>query len=387
MNNKASTPGPLAGVRVIDLSGVVVGPVATLLMGEQGAEIIKVEPPGGDLMRKLGGRGIEPAMAPKFLHLNRNKKSIQLDLKKADDKAILLNLIEGADVLVSNMRPRALDKLGLSWSDLSLRNPRLVHCTITGFATGGPYEGTPAYDTIIQGAAGVAACTNAAHGEPLFAPFVLADHVVGLIAAQAVTAALFARSISGRGQAVEVPMFENMAAFVLCEHLGQRTFGEGGAFGDPRILNPDARPLKTQDGYICVSANTDVQARGFFSAIGRPELADDARFISVEARLENVNAYFEVRAQAVQRRTTSEWLALFAAHDVPAMQVNLFEDLIADPQLIASGTLVTEPGRAPMLGVRHANRYSHSGVPDAVFAPRLDQHGEEIRAALKGKGG
>lgn len=385
MSDPLESAGPLAGVRVIDLSGVVVGPMATLVLSEQGAEVIKIEPPSGDLMRKLGGKARAPGMSPKFMHFNRNKQSIQLDLKNEADKAVALGLIKTADVLVSNMRPRALKSLGLDWDVLKPLNPRLVHCTITGFATGGPYEGAPAYDTIIQGISGVAACTNAVQGTPLFAPFVLADHVVGIVAAQAITAALFARTSSGLGQAVEVPMFENMAAFVLSEHLGQRTFGPDGAFGDPRILNADARPLRTKDGYICVSANTDQQAQSFFAAIDRPGLAEDPRFASVEARLENVQAYFTLRTAAMRERTTAEWLSRFAEHDVPAMRANMFEDLVSDPQLRASGTLV-ETAEDGALSLRHANRFSHSGVPESTPAPQLNEHGVAIRASLSAKG-
>lgn len=382
MSTDQSSRGPLAGVRVVDLSGVVVGPMATLVLAEQGAEVIKIEPPSGDLMRKLGGKPKTPGMSPKFMHFNRNKKSLQLDLKNEADKALVLELIGTADVLVSNMRPRALKALGLDWDSLAPANPRLIHCIITGFATGGPYDGAPAYDTIIQGLSGVAACTNAVQGTPLFAPFVLADHVVGIVAAQAITAALFARASTGAGQAVEVPMFENMAHFVLVEHLGQRTFSADGAFGDVRILNADARPLQTKDGFICVSANTDAQARGFFAAIGKPELANDPRFASVEARLANVGDYFALRASTVLERSTAEWLALFSQHDVPAMQVNMFEDLVADPQLRSSGTLVEE---GETLSLRHANRFSASGLPESEPAPSFDQHGAALRATLASK--
>lgn len=371
--------GPLAGVRVVDLTSVVVGPAATLLLAEQGADVIKVEAPGGDLMRKLGGAAVEQGMSPKFLHFNRNKRSVELNLKETRDRDVLMGLIAEADVFISNMRPRALGSLGVDAETLRALNGQLIHCTITGFKSGGPYEGAPAYDTIIQGLSGVAACHDAVFGEPRFAPFVLTDHIVGFLAAQAVTAALFARSRAGKGEAIEVPMFENMAAFVLAEHLGQRTFATDGAFGDQRIFDPNARPLATLDGHICVSPNTDQQARGFFAAIGRPELGDDPRFNSVSARLRNVQAYFELRAAEVAKRTTDEWLDLFARHDVPAMRVNSPEDLISDPQLLASGVLVHEADGT--LGLRHANSYSESGVARPRPAPRFDEHGVAIRGA------
>jgi crotonobetainyl-CoA:carnitine CoA-transferase CaiB-like acyl-CoA transferase len=380
--------GPLRGLRVLDATGVIVGPTATLLLAEQGADVIKVEPPGGDMMRKLGGRAPAnaPGMSPKFLHFNRNKRSIVLDLKTAAGQAVMHRLAATSDVFISNMRARALVSLGLDAASMAALNPRLVHCTISGFASGGPYDGAPAYDTIIQGLSGVADCFRRAMGEPRFAPFVLTDHIVGIMAAQAICAALIGRGPGGPGQAIEVPMFENAAAFVLSEHLGQRTYGPSGAFGDPRIMTPDARPLPTLDGYICVSANTDAQARGFFDAIERPDLKDDARFGSVTARLENVADYFRLRAEAMMARTTDEWLPLLRRHDVPAMRCNTLDSLLDDPQLRGSGTLVeeasTEYGEEPMLGLRHANRYSRSGTAPPRLAPKLDEHAEEILREL-----
>lgn len=376
--------GPLAGIRVLDCTGVIVGPTATLILAEQGAEVVKVEPPEGDLMRRLGGRAPAgaPGMSPKFMHFNRNKRSIVLDLKSPAGREVMGRLARRSDVFVSNMRPRALAALGLTWERLSAVNPRLVHCTISGFATGGPYDGAPAYDTIIQGLSGVAACHAAVLGEPRFSPFVLTDHIVGIVAAQAICAALVARAASGQGQAIEVPMFENAAAFVLAEHLGQRTFEPEGAMGDPRIFNPDARPMRTRDGWICVSANTDAQARGFFAAIGRPELAEDPRFRDVAARLAHVREYFALRAEALATRTTAEWVEILRRHDVPAMPYNTLESLLEDPQLNASGTLTREEGEGTMLGLRHANRFSGSGLPPSRLAPRLGQDAEAILAEL-----
>ncbi|WP_439598271.1 CaiB/BaiF CoA transferase family protein [Falsiroseomonas sp.] len=376
--------GPLAGIRVLDCTGVIVGPTSTLLLAEQGADVIKVEPPEGDLMRKLGGKAPPgaPGMSPKFMHFNRNKRSIVLDLKSAEGQEVIQRLARTSDVFVSNMRPRALDSLGLTWPRLAALNPLLVHCTIAGFATGGPYDGAPAYDTIIQGLSGVAACLAQVLGEPRFAPFVLTDHIVGIIAAQAICAALVARATSGAGQAIEVPMFENAATFVLSEHLGQRTYDPEGSFGDPRIMTPDARPMRTQDGYICVSANTDPQARGFFTAIGRPELMEDPRFRNVSARLANVADYFALRAEVLQHRTTAEWVELLRRHDVPAMPYHTLETLLEDPQLRGSGTLTQEEGEEHMLGLRHANRFSESGLPASRPAPRQGAQTAEILSEL-----
>ncbi|NVO16164.1 MAG: CoA transferase [Rhodoplanes sp.] len=386
--------GPLAGIRVIDTTGVVVGPVATLILAEQGADVIKIEPPEGDLMRRLGGHVRQPGMSPKFLHFNRNKRSIVLDLKSPEGRDVIGRLAATADVFVSNMRLRALQSLGLTFEALSAENPRLVHCTIAGFASGGPYAGAPAYDTIIQGLSGVAACHAEVLGEPRFSPFVLTDHLVGIIAAQAICAALLGRQRTGVGEAIEVPMFENAAAFVLSEHLDQRTFEPGGHMGDPRIMTPDARPLKTRDGYICISANTDQQTRGFFDAIGRPELKDDPRFTTVTGRLTNVRDFFALRAEAMAERTTDAWVEILRRHDVPAMPYHTLQSLLDDPQLRGSGVLTDEmqnqengngnanPQEDTMLGLRHPNRYSGTGLPASRLAPRFGQHGDEILAEL-----
>ncbi|MFL9828270.1 CaiB/BaiF CoA transferase family protein [Rhodoplanes sp. SY1] len=380
--------GPLAGIRVLDTTGVVVGPVATLMLAEQGADVIKIEPPEGDLMRRLGGRPRKPGMSPKFLHFNRNKRSIVLDLKSDEGREVMARLVATADVFVSNMRPRALQSLGLTFAAMAAINPRIVHCTISGFATGGPYAGVPAYDTIIQGLSGVAACHAEVLGEPRFAPFVLTDHLVGIVAAQAICAALLGRQRTGVGEAIEVPMFENAAAFVLSEHLDQRTFDPDGHMGDPRIMNPDARPLQTRDGYICVSANTDAQMRAFFDAIGRPELKDDPRFASVASRVVHVRAYFAIRAEAMRERTTAEWVEILRRHDVPAMPYHTLQSLLDDPQLRGSGVLTDEiqnnenGQEESMLGLRHPNRYSNTGVPASRLAPRFGEHGEEILAEL-----
>ena len=237
--------GSLSGVKVLDLTAVVVGPSCTLTLAEQGAEVIKLESPEGDLLRKLGGPAPSPDMSPKFIHFNRGKRSIAVDLKTAEGMAVLARLAEQADVLVTNMRGGALKRLGITWEALRPRNPRLVFCVIAGFGSRGRHHDSPAYDTIIQGMSGFAAALGRVTGEPRYAPFVLCDHITGIIASQAITAALFARERSGEGQAIEVPMYESMAHFVLTEHMFKRTFDPEGATGDPRVMNPDAKPIPT----------------------------------------------------------------------------------------------------------------------------------------------
>jgi crotonobetainyl-CoA:carnitine CoA-transferase CaiB-like acyl-CoA transferase len=375
------TAGPLAGIRVLDLTSVVVGPTATLTLAQQGADVIKLEAPEGDLLRALGGKGRSPGMSPKFLHFNRGKRSICLDLRNPAGRAAVLRLAAASDVLVSNIRPQAQARLGLDHAALSRACPRLVHCSIVGFGAGGPYGGKPAYDTIIQGASGMAGAMARPFGEPRFMPFVIADHITGFIAAQAITAALLARERTGRGQAIEVPMLENMASFVLTEHMGQRTFEDDGAMGDPRIMDPHGRPIATADGWICVSANTDAQVRGFFAAIGRPELVDDPRFASVAARLVHVRDYFGLRAEALREKPTAHWLKVLAEHDVPALQVNMIEDVMDDAHIAAVGLVerVEHPTEGSVRALRAATRFS-DGMPRLTEIGRLGSQGPAILA-------
>ena len=380
------TRGPLAGVKVLDLTAVVVGPSCTLTLAEQGAEVVKLESPEGDLLRKLGGPAPSPDMSPKFIHFNRGKRSIAVDLKTAEGMAVLARLAEQADVLVTNMRGGALKRLGITWDALRPRNPRLVFCVIAGFGSRGRHHDSPAYDTIIQGMSGFAAALGRVTGEPRYAPFVLCDHITGIVASQAITAALFARERSGPGegggQAIEVPMYESMAHFVLTEHMFKRTFDRAGATGDPRVMNPDAKPIPTQDGYIAVSANTDAQAFAFFDAIGRPELRDDPRFNSVVARFRNVDAYFTLRAEALRQRPTAEWAAEFRRREIPAMPYATIEGLLEDPHLWETGLLRQEvhPTEGAMTGLGRPVSFSAAGPDELRLAPRLSADARAVLA-------
>lgn len=375
------TGGPLEGVRVVDLTSVVVGPICTRTLADQGAEVVKIEPPGGDILRNLAHGSRSPGMSGKFMNFNRNKRSVCLDLKHPDGMAAMRRLLEGADVFVSNVRPAALERLGLDHASLMAANPRLIHCGILAFGSGGRYCNRPAYDPVIQSLSGVAATFHRATGEPRFVPMVMTDHVTGLIAAQCIGFALFRRSRTGLGEAIEVPMFENMASFVMSEHMGAATFDPPvGPTGDGRLLSPDYRPLATKDGYITVGPNTDAQAFAFFDAIGRPELRHDPRFSSAAARTANAADYFRVRAEGLAQRTTAEWLEILGARDIPAARYNTLEDLMEDPHLADAGFFRTEdhPSEGRIRRTATPNRFSGGMREDELPAPLLGQHTREV---------
>jgi len=377
--------GPLDGIRVVDLTTVVVGPTATLFLADYGAEIIKVEAPGGDLLRTLGGRSKSGQLSGKFTHFNRNKRSIVLDLKQEQAQAALHKLLATADVFIANIRPAALERLGLGPDSLRKAHPKLIVCNLMGFGRAGRYRDRPAYDSIIQGMSGITACNARIFGEPKFVPMVMMDHTVGLIATQCILAALFNRQKTGEGQAIEVPMFENAASFVLIEHLSDMSFEPPlGDWGDRRVLDPLAQPIATKDGHICVSANTDAQAFALFAAIGRPELKDDPRFNSVKARYANVRDYFSIRAEGLKQKTSAEWMEILEAADVPAGPAHTIESLLDDEHLADVGFFrrIDHPVEGPKIELNNPNRFSAGLREDQTPAPSLGQDSVAILSEL-----
>jgi len=373
--------GPLAGVRVIDLTTVVVGPICTRTLADYGAEVIKVEAPGGDLLRTMAEGSRNPGMSGKFINFNRNKRSIGLDIKKPEGLAALLRLIDKADVFVSNVRPEGLARAGLDHTSLSARNPRLIYCSILAFGRGGRYFNRPAYDPIVQSLSGVAGTLARATGEPRFVPMVMSDHVSGLIAAQAIGFALYRREKTGKGEAIDVPMLENMASFVASEHLGALTFDPPvGPSGDGRLLSPDYRPLPTRDGHVTVRPNTNAQAFAFFDAIGRPELKTDPRFNSAAARTRNARDYFSIQREALSAKTTDEWVALFDKLDVPAARYNSIDDLLTDPHLKDVGFFKEEhhPSQGRIRRTRLANTFYGGAREEERPAPLVGEQTREI---------
>jgi crotonobetainyl-CoA:carnitine CoA-transferase CaiB-like acyl-CoA transferase len=373
--------GPLEGVRIVDLTSVVVGPLCTQILADHGADVIKVESRAGDLVRVMNGKSVTPGMGAKFLHLNRNKRSIVLDLKQPAGHDALKKLIARADVMIWNNRPRSMARMKLAYDDVRAINPKIIYCGMFGFGQDGRYRDKPAYDTIIQGAGGMAALHHRATGEPRFVPMVVADKVVGLIATQMIAMALYGRARTGEGCAIEIPMFENLVKFVLEEHMYLKTFVPPlGGTGDPRLLDPLGKPIPTKDGWICISANTNEQAYAFFDAIGRPELKTDARFASVPARFAHVAEYFQVRLEALKARTTAEWLDVFDRCDVPAMPYHTLDTLLEDPHLKDAGFFETKdhPTEGKTRVMRLPNKWSSGVRREWNPAPKLGQQSVEI---------
>lgn len=330
--------GPLTGVRVVDLSLTIMGPYCTQILADLGADVIKVESTAGDTTRYLppfrdADRG------GTFLNVNRGKRSIVLDLKRPEGRAVLLRLVESADVFVHSMRAQAIARLGLDYDALRQVNAALVYANLYGFGRQGPYADLPAYDDVIQAASGMAMLQAKLHGGvPGYVATALADKVAGLTGVYAILAALFHRERAGEGQEIEVPMFETIASFLLTEHMAGAIFDP--PKGEPmyqRLVTPQRRPYQTADGYLAVLVYNDKQWTSFFSAIGNPPWSRDQRFTSMAGRAANIEELYELLAAALTERGNDEWLALLRAADIPAMPVLSTGDLLTDPHLDAVG--------------------------------------------------
>ncbi|MBR8657581.1 CoA transferase [Achromobacter sp. Marseille-Q0513] len=374
-----SQTAALGGVRVLDLTSVVFGPYASQILADYGADVIKVEAPAGDSTRHTGPSQ-EPGLAAIFLGLNRNKRSVVLDLKQAAARQALLALVDGADVLMHSMRPAKMAALGLDAATLCARNPRLVYAGLYGFGAGGAYDGRPAYDDIIQGLSGFADLTDRQTGAPRYLPTVAADKTCGLIAAHAILAALFQRERSGRGQALEVPMFESMASYVLVEHYyGRHLADTPGEAGYPRVLTPWRKPCRTADGHVCLMPYTDAHWRNLFLAIDRPDLSADPRYADIAARTRHIETLYELLADIVASRDSAYWLELCERLEIPAAPINRLQDLETDPHLrsvdffqplqSAAGSQYRFP--------RNPVRMQRSQVP-AAMPPRLGEHTRDV---------
>ncbi|QUT07364.1 CoA transferase [Sphingobium phenoxybenzoativorans] len=330
--------GPLAGVRVLDLTSVLMGPYATQIFADLGADVIKVESPDGDTTRYLPP-GNDPARGGMFMNVNRGKRSIVLDLKQPSAKEALLKLAETADVFIHSMRAQAIGRLGLDYPALQAVNPRILYANLYGFARSGPYRDYPAYDDIVQAASGIVDLqARLSKGEPTYLATVVADKVAGLTGAYAVMAALYARERTGLGQEIEVPMFETLVSFATVEHLcGSLFVPPLGPPEYPRATSEARRPYKTADGYIGVMIYNDKHWRAFFHAIGDPEWSKDPMFASMRTRTQNIGKVLAQVAAVMEQRTTDEWMALLREAQIPAMAIASLTDLLHDPHLVETG--------------------------------------------------
>jgi crotonobetainyl-CoA:carnitine CoA-transferase CaiB-like acyl-CoA transferase len=376
--------GPLQGVRILDLTTVVMGPFATQILGDMGADVVKIESPGGDSMRKVGPFR-NPGMGPLYLQANRNKKSVVLDLKKADDRQALLGLVPDADALVYNIRPQAMRRLGLDYDTLAAINPGLVVCGAFGFGEGGPYAGRPAYDDIMQAASGLSSLFQRINGVPSYAPINICDRTVGLYLANTLLGALFHKLRTGEGQAIELPMFETMVQFVLGDHIGGAGFVPAlGDTGYKRLLSTQRGPYPTQDGHLCVVVYTDEHWRKFSVMIGAPDLvATDPRFASLQTRTVHAEQVGAFLASSLPSRTTAEWIDLFASADIPASPVNSLDALFADPHLRAVGFWeeIEHPSEGLVRVAKPPGIWSRTQPDVRRLAPGLGEHNEEVLQA------
>ena len=373
-------PGPLAGIKVLDLTTVVLGPLATQILGDLGAEVIKVESPEGDIMR-YAGPARHREMGHVFLNLNRNKRSLVLDLKRLEAAPILLALAAQSDVLMHNMRPQAMARLGFAWERLQEVNPQLVYCSAQGYGQNGPLADRPAFDDIIQGGCGLVSLEMATGGDARFVPTLIGDKTVGLTMVYAVMAALLQRERTGRGQAIEVPMLETMTAFVMTEHMGGLTFDPPiGPPGYARMLAPDRRPHRTADGHICILPYTDRHWRDFFRLAGRPELAEDPRLADAQTRSRHVAELHALVAQCARDRSSAYWLDRLNAADIPCGPVNALAELPADAQLAAADffPLTEHPTEGRIRLARPPVRFGDADCALRHAAPRLGEHSRAI---------
>ncbi len=373
-------PGALDGITVLDLTSVLLGPYATQTLGDMGADVIKVEAPAGDLTRNTGPMR-HPDMAAVYLNANRNKRGLCLDLKQPAARQALLDLAAKADVFVHSMRPQAIARLGLAYEDLEAARPDIIYCGAYGYRADGPYGHHPAYDDLIQGYSGLTALQGARQGRPEYVTSVIADKTVGLTLVYAITAALLHRERTGQGQAVEVPMFETMASFVLVEHQFGEVFEPPiGAPGYTRLLSPDRRPYATADGYVCALPYTNRQWQRFCELAGRPELATDERFANLAVRHVNVDQVYATIAEVLRTKPTAYWVEALEAAEIPVAPAQDLDELMHDPHLAATDFFqpMDHPSEGAMKTTAPPVRFDKSPSTIRHHAPRLGEHSVEI---------
>jgi crotonobetainyl-CoA:carnitine CoA-transferase CaiB-like acyl-CoA transferase len=377
-------PGPLDGIRVLDLTSVVLGPLATQTMGDLGADVIKIEAPAGDTTRYTGPARSDD-MAALFMGLNRNKRSLVLDLKIPSARDALWRLIDGADVFIHSIRPQKIARLGFGHEDVLARNGRIIYAGVHGYGSAGPYAGAPAYDDVIQGQSGSADLMARLTGEPRYMPTIMADKTCALVAAYSIMAALYEREKSGRGQFIEIPMFETMTAFNMAEHLFGHSFEPPeGPMGYSRVLAPWRRPYATRDGHVCMLAYTDEQWRRFWGEVGRPELITDPRFDNLSNRSDNIEELYRIAGECLTDRTTADWLERLRRLDIPSAPITTLEELADDEHLRAVGFFkqADHPTEGKIVLPDIPVQFDRTAGAINRLQPKLGQHSIEVLREL-----
>jgi crotonobetainyl-CoA:carnitine CoA-transferase CaiB-like acyl-CoA transferase len=377
--------GPLTGVRVIDLSINVLGPLATMVLGDMGADVVKIETPDGDPNRQ-NGPARNANMAAMHLNMNRNKRSVTLNLKRPEAREVLLRMVGTADVFIHSMRPAAAERLGIGYDEIAARNPRIVYGYGCGYMPEGPRANDPAFDDVVQGEAGLADLMLQSVGVARYLPTVIVDKFCGYMLASAVGMALYAREKTGRGQLVRVPMLESIIAFNLQEHLWGAVFDPplGTGMGYVRLLSEHRRPYETRDGFICVLAVNDEQWKRMLPAIGRPELLDDERFSTVDGRIKNIDAVYGAVSDQMKTRSTAEWREVLNTADIPNGPVASFQDLLTDAYLNETGFFqrYEHPSEGPMLTTAVPTQFSDTPAGLHRPPPLLGEHNAEVLGAF-----
>lgn len=389
MTNSAPT-GPLNGIRVVDLTQFVLGPFCTQTLGDLGADIIKVEDAGGDRQRRGTGKTAPaPDLSGQFVQLNRNKRSVVLDLKEAEARENLKALVATADVFIHNMRPNSIARHGFDYASVAAIRPDIVYVAAMGFGSDGPYAGRQAFDDLIQGASGACDLLPLYDGDPALRPLpsLIADKTCGLYAAVATLAALTHRARTGEGQYVEVPMLETFTGFMLAEHLHGHSFVPSrGKFGHPTTITPHRRPYKTKDGYVVIMPASQEASNRFLELGGVKDPYNSPRFLEARDGKARVDAYYGLMAEVAATRTTEEWMALCAEAHIPAMRANSLSEVFDDPHLKAVGFFETRqlPDEAGgYVSMKPGLKFAKTPASVRMDPPRIGQHTDEVLAELK----
>lgn len=373
--------GPLKGVKILELTAVVLGPWACQMLADMGAEVIKIEPPQGDSNRNLGAVRNKKGMSALYLTCNRNKRSLVLDLKKQDARSAFLKLVKDADVVIHNNRPQVMEKLKIDYKNLSKINPQIIYCGSYGYSKDGPYGKKGALDDSIQAVSGVAMLNNLVLGEPRYLPTVVCDKTTAMAVVQGVTAALYHREKTGCGQEIEVPMFETMVSFLMAEHLWGYTFEPPiGEPGYTRLMSYHRKPYKTKDGYIAILPYLDSHWEIFCNLSNREELLIDERFSSLSERVKNIDDTYKETAKTMINKTTNEWLEIFENTSVPTISVNDLKDLIEDEHLENTNfwKTIDHPTEGKLRSPAFPINFSETPSTIRRHQPNLGEHSKEI---------